>query len=105
MRGAWIAVVCVVLVGCGDSDGNDNSNQNVPDPVDHAGVTASQEGDVVILSNGVVTVRFGLAEGTYAVGSVDGSRLHLVGAEGRAHYQVGDEPDQVSGTTDEGTRS
>jgi len=105
MRYFWIAFVCVVWVGCGDDDGHDNSNQNVPDPVEHGGVTASQVGDVAILGNGVLELRYDLARGTCAVASVEGSRLHLVGAEGRAHYQVGDEPDQLIGTTDEGTRS
>jgi len=107
MRAAWSGVFFVLWLGCGDDGGGHNSNQNtnVPDPVEHGGVTASQAGDLVTLGNGVLTVRFDLAHGTYAVASVDGSRLHLVGAESRAQYQVGDEPDQTTGTTDDGTRS
>lgn len=108
MRAAWSSVLCVVLMGCGDDDGGGNDNNgNVPDPVSHAGVTAAQVDGEVVLDNGVLEVRFDLRGGTYSVSAVGPSQpeLHLMGAEGRAQYQVGDEPDQVRGTSDPGTRT
>ncbi|MFH2008399.1 MAG: alpha-galactosidase [bacterium] len=96
----WTALLlCGLLAACGDDTGTE-----VPEPVEHGGVTAAQSGDVVSLSNGVITVGFDLQRGAFSAASVEGT-LHLEGAESRAWYQVGDEPDQEVGTTDPGTRS
>ena len=74
----WTAILlCTLLVGCGDDPGID-----VPDPVEHAGVTAAQSGDVVELSNGVITLGFDLQSGAFSAASVEGT-LHLEGAESR----------------------
>ena len=53
MRCLGLLLGGLLLVGCGDDDAG--QNDNVPEPVEHAGVSAAQTGRVVALSNGVIT--------------------------------------------------
>jgi hypothetical protein len=74
-----------------------------PEAVEHAGVRAEQEGNTLVLGNGLVVLRFDLATGRYGAEAADGTTL-LAGAESRVLFPQGDDVGRIATSVD-GTSS
>jgi hypothetical protein len=90
-------------------DGLDDATTDVP-PVSHAGVTATQAGSRVMVTNGRISLEYDLATGRFNlfddpdpwVGHI--AKVTLRNAESRALYKTGDQDHQVS-TSNPGSRT